>query len=77
MEAMRNMGTHKSNVSPYCRGEFTVEYLVMITIIIAALIGMGVYLKRGLFGKWREVGDGFGHGKLYEPGQSKKNGTLF
>jgi len=35
---------------------------------VAALISMAVYTKRALSGKWRGVGDTFGHGRQYEPG---------
>ncbi len=49
------------------RGAFTIEYAFLIAIIVAALIGMSVYLKRSLCGKWRTVGDTFGYGRQYEP----------
>ena len=43
------------------------EYAVLVAIIAAALVGMSVYLKRALSGKWRDVGDGFGFGRQYQP----------
>ena len=49
------------------RGSFMVEYAVMGAVLMAALLGMLVYVQRGLHGKWREVGDSFGHGRQYEP----------
>lgn len=49
------------------KGSLTIEYAVLIAIVAAALLGMAVYLKRSLCGKWREVGDTFGHGRQYEP----------
>ena len=49
------------------RGVFTVEYAIMGAVLVAALLGMLVYVQRGLQGKWREVGDSFGHGRQYEP----------
>lgn len=49
------------------RGFLTIEYAALIAIIIAALIGMSVYLKRSICGKLRNVGDAFGHGRQYAP----------
>ena len=55
-------------------GGFTIEYLVLSAIVIAALITMAVYVERGLAGKWRSVGDSFGFGRQYEPGKTTCNG---
>jgi len=43
------------------------EYALLFSIVVAALIGMAVYLKRGVCGKWRSIGDTFGYGRQYEP----------
>lgn len=48
-------------------GFLAIEYAVLLAIIVAALVGMSVYLKRALSGKWRDVGDAFGYGRQYEP----------
>jgi len=45
---------------------FSLEYATLIVIVAAAMIGMAIYVKRALMGKWRSVGDTFGHGKQYE-----------
>ena len=47
-------------------GAFSMEYAALVVIVAAAMIGMAVYMKRALMGKWRSVGDAFGHGKQYE-----------
>lgn len=47
-----------------------IEYAVLVAVMVAALISMAVYTKRALSGKWREVGDRFGHGRQYEPGRT-------
>lgn len=47
-------------------GQFSLEYAALVVIVIAALVGMSIYVKRALQGKWRTVGDVFGHGKQYE-----------
>jgi Flp pilus assembly pilin Flp len=49
-------------------GSFTIEYAVLLAIVAAALVGAALYTKRALCGKWRDVADGFGHGRQYEEG---------
>ena len=51
-----------------CRGSVTIEHAVLIAVLVAAGVGMSVYFKRALCGRWRQVGDTFGYGKQYEPG---------
>ena len=46
---------------------FSLEYATLVVIVAAAMIGMAIYVKRALMGKWRSVGDTFGHGKQYGP----------
>jgi Flp pilus assembly pilin Flp len=38
-------------------GQSTVEYAVLLAIVAAALIGMQVYLKRGLQGRVKDLAD--------------------
>ncbi len=47
-------------------GSFSLEYATLVVIVAATMIGMAIYIKRALMGKWRGVGDVFGHGKQYE-----------
>lgn len=49
-------------------GQSSLESAVLVAILAAALVGMSVYAKRALTGKWRQVGDAFGYGRQYEPG---------
>lgn len=42
------------------RGQSTLEYAVLIVVIIAALIAMQVYLKRGIQGRMKESSDQIG-----------------
>lgn len=51
------------------------EYGLLITIIIAALIAMQVYVKRAISGKYKEAADIFGFGRQYEPGVTETNET--
>lgn len=49
------------------KGFLSIEYAVLIAIVVAALVGMSVYIKRSLCGKWRQAGDTFGYGRQYDP----------
>lgn len=48
------------------RGQTTLEYAILIGVIVAALIAMQVYLKRGFQGKIRDSADNMGD--QYSPG---------
>jgi hypothetical protein len=50
------------------RSVSTIEYAFLFIIVVAALMGMAIYFKRGLSGRWREaVDESFGHGRQYDP----------
>ncbi|MFH1691007.1 MAG: hypothetical protein ABIC68_00335 [Candidatus Omnitrophota bacterium] len=55
------------------RGQSTLEYAVLIVVIIAALIAMQVYLKRGIQGRMRESSDQIG--EQFSPGFTTSNMT--
>ena len=42
------------------RGQSTVEYAIVITVIIAALLAMQIYIKRGAMGKLKDATDQIG-----------------
>jgi Flp pilus assembly pilin Flp len=42
------------------RGQSTLEYVILIGFVVAALIAMGVYMKRGIQGRLRESTDQVG-----------------
>ena len=53
------------------RGASAVEYAILISFSIAALLGMSVYVKRALSGRWRSAYDAtFGHGRQFQQGVS-------
>ncbi len=54
-------------MSRYRMGQSTLEYAVLIVIIIAALLGVNIYMKRGLQGKMRATTDEIG--SQYVPGK--------
>lgn len=43
-----------------------IEYLLILTVITAALLGMQIYMKRAISGRWRQSADVFGHGRQYD-----------
>jgi uncharacterized protein (UPF0333 family) len=49
------------------KGTITLEYVMIITVVVAALLGMSIYMKRAVCGKWREAADAIGFGKQYDP----------
>ena len=62
---------------PSRHGSAMMEYAALIAIVAAALISMAVYIKRAVSGKYREVGDAFGHGEQFEPGvTTDQTGTV-
>lgn len=53
------------------RGQSTLEYIILLGFVIAALIAMGVYMKRGMQGKLRESTDQIG--EQYSAGHTTSN----
>jgi len=55
------------------RAQSTLEYAILIGVIVAGLIAMQVYLKRGFQGKLRESADSMG--EQFSPGYTTSNYT--
>jgi uncharacterized protein (UPF0333 family) len=55
------------------KGQSTLEYVILIGLVIAALIAMGVYMKRGVQGKLRESTDQIG--EQYDAGNTTSDYT--
>jgi hypothetical protein len=61
----------KNNMRLLCRtirsrgGFFSIEYAIVILVIVAALISMGVFMQRALSDRYRSAGDSFGFGRQY------------
>lgn len=55
------------------RGQSTLEYVILVGFVVAALIAMGVYIKRGFQGKLKESTDQVG--QQYSPGYTTSNYT--
>ena len=55
------------------RAQTTLEYAILIGVIVAGLIAMQVYLKRGFQGKLKEGADTMG--QQFSPGHTTANYT--
>ena len=53
------------------KGQSTLEYVILVGFIVAALIAMGVYIKRGFQGRLKESTDQVG--QQYSPGNTVSN----
>ena len=56
------------------KGQSTLEYVILIGFVVAALIAMGFYMKRGAQGRLRESTDQIG--EQYEAGQTTGHYTV-
>ena len=55
------------------KAQSTLEFAILIAVIVAALLAMQVYLKRGYQGKMKESADSIG--SQFSPGQTTGNYT--
>lgn len=55
------------------RGQSTLEYVILAGFVVAALIAMGVYMKRGFQGRLKESTDQVG--QQYSPGYTTSTYT--
>jgi uncharacterized protein (UPF0333 family) len=53
------------------RGQSTLEYVILIVIVIAALLTMQMYMKRGVQGRWKSAADELG--EQYDPNSTTIN----
>lgn len=57
------------------KGQSTLEYGLIIAVIVGALIAMQVYIKRGIQGKLKQASDDIG--EQFSPGAGTYNYTTF
>jgi hypothetical protein len=48
-------------------GQSTLEYAVFIIIVLTVMFVMQKYIVRAFSGRWKGVGDSWGHGRVYSP----------
>jgi len=49
------------------RGASVIEYIILIVMFLTAILVMQKQIARGMFGRWKSLGDTFGHGEQYDP----------
>lgn len=47
------------------RATSILEYCVTVAVVVFALVGFQIYLKRAICGRWRQSVDTFGYGRQY------------
>ena len=55
------------------KAQAIIEYVAMIAIVAAAVIGFSVYFKRSMQGQYKNTADTYGGGFLYSPGETQIN----
>jgi len=53
------------------RAASIIEYSLLLAVVVAAILGMQIYLKRAISGRWREAADTFGYGRQYDAPEIK------
>lgn len=48
------------------------EYIMVMTVVVAALLLMQKYIVRGFAGYWKDNADTYGHGRQYDPAKTKE-----
>jgi len=61
--------------NPTDKAASTIEYIAVITFIIAAFLVFQRYIFRGMAGSWKAAGDTFGQGRQYDPRPFGKHGA--
>jgi Flp pilus assembly pilin Flp len=49
------------------KGMSLIEFTLLAAIVCVCFLGMSVFLKRSISGKWKQSIDIFGHGRQYDP----------
>ena len=49
------------------RAQATIEYMVLTILILTTFLIFQKYIVRGFSGRWKQVGDSFASGRLYDP----------
>ena len=55
-------------------GASTIEYTMMIVVLLAAIIVMQKYILRGFVGRWKATGDTYGFGRQFNPKKTTECG---
>jgi Flp pilus assembly pilin Flp len=61
---------NNKRIGSIIRGLTVIEYTLLIVAVSAAFLGMGVFLRRAVSGRWKQSADIFGFGRQYSPGKT-------
>ena len=50
-------------MNKYHKAISLIEYCMIVAIVAGALVGIQIYLKRAICGRWRQTADVFGFGR--------------
>jgi hypothetical protein len=50
-----------------CLAFATIEYIALLTFVLAAILVAGYYVTRAQNGRWKAAGDTFGAGRQFDP----------
>ena len=53
------------------KGASIIEYSLIVAVVVAAILGMQIYFKRAICGRWRQAADTFGYGRQYDAPELK------
>ena len=52
------------------RAQSAIEYITFITFTLAALFLFQKYISRSIAGQWKQAGETFGYGRIYDPNKT-------
>jgi uncharacterized protein (UPF0333 family) len=58
------------------KAQSILEYAVLIIVVVAALLAMQAYFKRGIQGRARSSADEISGGSMYAPGETTAHSTV-
>jgi Flp pilus assembly pilin Flp len=65
---VKEVEMRRQSKRPPRRGQSLLEYALMIVVLLAVIIAMNVYFKRGLQGRWKQTTDQIGEQFTTRPG---------
>jgi Flp pilus assembly pilin Flp len=54
------------------KGMSLIEYAMLVAVVGLAILGMSIYVRRAVEGKWKQSIDIFGYGRQYDPASTSK-----
>ncbi len=53
-------------------GQAVMEYLVLVIFLVSAFLVFQKYIVRAMSGRWKMVGDTWGHGRVWDPNKTEE-----